>query len=1552
MAHEPIAIIGLGCRFPGAEGPAELWDLLRRGGQSIGEVPASRFDLREWFDPHPATPGRIASRWGGYLDAIDGFDAACFGMSPREAERLDPQQRLLLEVTWEAFEDAGLPLDRLAGSRTGVFAGLWLNEYETRLFADPARIDFFSTTGSGRYAASGRLSFVFNLHGPGITIDTACSSSLVAIHLACQSLRTGESDLAIAGGANVILEPNITIAYSQSSMMAPDGRCKFGDERGDGYVRSEGAGVVVLKPLSHALADGDGIYATILGSAVLNDGSSGGSLGTPSRAGQERLLREAYRQAGVSPGRVHYVEAHGTGTRAGDPVELGALGSVLADGRAALGPCRVGSVKTNIGHTESAAGVAGVIKTVLAIQHREIPPSLDFTHPSPDVPWSGMPVVIPRALESWPDGEPLAGVSAFGIAGTNAHVVVSAPPSRQEALPTAEALRVFPLSARSDGALRELAARVASFGDAPGAIFEDACFTASCRRTHHEERLAVVGSDWMGVRADLRTYLNGEATPRVVRGRAEWGSSRKTAFVFSGQGSQWIGMGRELWATERVFREAIGRCGAALGRWVDWSLEELLRADQQDLRLARVDVVQPVLFAVQVALAALWRSLGICPDAVVGHSMGEVAAAHVAGVLDLDQAAWVICRRSRLLHEISGRGAMALVELSLGETRDAIAGRERALSIAASNSRDSSVISGDPRAIEEVLATLTARDVFCRLIKVDVASHSPQVEPLADRLSRDLDGLVPTAGSIPIYSTVTSQRADGRDLDGRYWASNLRNAVLLSPTVARMVADGLGAFVEVAPHPILVPAIERDLQQSASPAVVVGSTRRDEPERAALMLSLGRLFTSGSSVEWRAAWSETRPVVRLPRYPWQRQRHWFAGGARSRMVPPESTALPSGSHPSDGWLHRIEWRVAASQAEPGAQREPGGWMVIGDDAPLAREVAGAMRAIGANVWEIAADAVRKLRSSDEETAREGEGLLARNLVDHRSLAGVIVLCTNALDDAETATPESMEAAAAGHCLLAARAARAVAASGSHALIWFATRGAQPAGGSALRAASLPQATVWGLGRVIAEEHADNWGGIVDLDPDATDGTAAGALVSQCVSGDGEHQVALRHGQRLVARFVQVPSAAAAPRSAFHCRAESSYLLTGGLGGVGVEVAKWLAERGARWIILAGRTPIPPRELWDSIDPETQAGRKIQSIREVETSGASVYAPTADVADTSQLSDLHNAAARDGWPAVRGILHLAAAASDELVRDITPRGLAAALRPKVQGSWALHLATGEANLDFCVMFSSIGSILGQAGQASYAAANAFLDALAHYRHGRGLQALSVNWGGWARRGLAGESGGRQTLRSLSSAGIAAFEPEDGLRRLCDVLERGEVQAAVAPVDLPAFRQAHWSLADPRLFADLEPETTQASSPAAVKADIRTAMAAVPAAERPAFLASLVRGELAAVLGLAAELIGLDQPFGTIGLGSLLALELRNRLERALGLTLAATVLWRHPTVKRLAAYLEERLGATGATNAPPAAAAPSTATSAPAATRPDLASLSDDDALRTLLRGDG
>jgi acyl transferase domain-containing protein/aryl carrier-like protein len=883
---EPVAIIGIGCRLPGGvQHPDDLWTLLANGVDAIGEVPADRWLLSSMYHPDVSKPGRINSRYGGFLDHIDRFDAQFFGISPREAAPADPQQRLLLELAYHAIEDAGLTLSFLSGRQAGVFVGIASFDYGSLQFNDRATIDAYTNLGGALCIAANRISYFFNLLGPSVAIDTACSSSLVATHFACESIWKGESELAFAGGVNVILRPELSIGFSKASMLAPDGRCKSFDARANGYVRGEGAGVVILKPLSRAVADGDRIYALIRATAVNQDGRTEG-ISVPNRLSQEANLRSALTLAGIAAESVQYVEAHGTGTPVGDPIEAAALGAVYGQARKPDERCVIGSIKSNVGHLEAGAGIIGLIKTALCLHHRQIPPSLHFETPNPQIRFDDLRLRVAQRLEPWPESNghpPRAGVNSFGFGGTNGHAILEAAPEfNGNAAPSPHPTEddrawMLPLSARSASALSDLARLYANALDDGGrlrdAALRDISFSASLKRSHHEFRLAVVGRDKPDLVEQLQAFLRGEERSNTSNGRIAEKASRPV-FVCSGMGQQWWGMGRELLQQERAYRDALEEVDALFRQLAGWSLLEEMNADADRSQMGKTQVAQPALFAVQVALAALWRSWGVEPAAVVGHSAGEVAAAYIAGALSLRDAACVAYHRSRLQQRTAGQGTMLAAAISREEAARLIARHAQAISIGAVNGARSLTLSGDASVLAQIEAALNEANVFCRPLQVEVPFHSPIMEQLETELMQSLRDIEPRAATTAFFSTVTGAALNGPELDARYWYRNIREPVLFHAAIAEMIAAGHELFVEIGSHPILRNDIAACLNERSIRRRPVWSLKRGEAERAAMLGALGRLYADGAQIDWHKLFAAGGRVVKLPSHPFQRDRHW------------------------------------------------------------------------------------------------------------------------------------------------------------------------------------------------------------------------------------------------------------------------------------------------------------------------------------------------------------------------------------------------------------------------------------------------------------------------------------------------------------------------------------------------------------------------------------------------------------------------------------------------------------------------------------------------------
>ncbi len=904
---EPIAIIGIGCAFPGARGPEAFWQLLCEGRSVIREIPPERFGIDHYHDPTPGTPGKIITRWGGFLEQVDQFDPGFFGISNREAESMDPQQRLLLEVAWEAIEDAGLTRRELSNATTGVFVGVSSSDYSDMQLQqqDASTLDVYTLPGTARSIVAGRLSHLLDLKGPSLAVDTACSSSLVAAHLACQSLWNGECNLALVGGVNVILTPEAWSVLSLAHILSPDGCARVFDARANGFVRGEGAGIALLKPLTQAQADGDPIYAVIRGSAINNDGHNS-SVMTPNQQAQAAVLRAAYRHAGIEPGQVHYIEAHGTGTSVGDPIEARALGTVMAGERSLDTPCLIGSVKTNIGHLEAGAGIAGLIKTALCLNHRSIPPSLNFAVPNPAVPWGDLPLRVQQEYREWPiaAGTAWAGVSSFGISGTNVHMVLadSPPEPIAKCQPSTEGTYLLPLSAHSPTALAETVIRFRDFvnGELHRHSLHDLCYSATLRRTHHAHRLAFVCHSQQELTEQLNAYC--QRTPIVPPRATAHEGVGGPVFVFSGQGAEFWPIDSALLTRFPIFQEVLACCDNLLrAQGTDWSLLEQLTATSAHSRLHETDVCQAAIFACQVALAALWRSWGIVPSAVIGHSLGEVAAAHVAGALSLEQAVTIVFQRGRITKQASGKGAMALVGLSMSAATEAIQDYGSALAVAVSNSPTTSVLSGDPVALATVVAALEEHNIFVRrLPAIDYAAHSPQMEPLKDELADVLHGLTPQNTAIPFYSTVTTTALAGTILHAHYWADNLREPVCFSQTVQHALSEGHRCFLEVHPAQVLLRPMQEVIEHVGAEAAVYTSLRRGNDGATALFQTLGNLYRDGYAVQWEGLYPTDGHYVHLPMTAWQRQRCWLP--ARDRVANPQRANMNSGTsqHPLVG----------------------------------------------------------------------------------------------------------------------------------------------------------------------------------------------------------------------------------------------------------------------------------------------------------------------------------------------------------------------------------------------------------------------------------------------------------------------------------------------------------------------------------------------------------------------------------------------------------------------------------------------------------------------------
>jgi acyl transferase domain-containing protein/acyl carrier protein len=1489
VASDAVAVVGIGCRFPGAPDPAAFWQLLRTGGDAIGEVPRDRWDVDAFFDRDPSAPGRMISRFGGFLSDVAGFEPSFFGVSPREAARIDPQQRLLLEVAWEALEHAGIAPDALRGTSTGVFVGISTSDYSLLQLSDPALVDAYAGTGNAHSIAANRLSYVLDLRGPSLAVDTACSSSLVAVHLARQSLRAGECRVALAGGVNLLLAPQLSIAFSKAGMMAPDGRCKTFDASADGYVRGEGCGVVVLKRLGDALADGDHVLGVLRGSAVNQDGLSNG-LTAPNGQAQRAVIRDALASAGVPPEHVSYVEAHGTGTPLGDPIEVEALRDVLAPGRRADQGCALGSVKTNIGHLEAAAGIAGFIKTVLALSSGEIPPHLHLRTLNPHVDLGGT-FVIPRALLPWPSSHRprVAGVSAFGFGGTNVHVILEEPPAAPPRAPRAPGPDLLVLSARSERALGAMAARYAEHLEtlAPDAL-GDACATSRRGRSHLVHRLAVTGDTGQQLAASLSAFAAGREPARVDRGRVRGKATPKVAFLFTGQGAQYGGMGRELYEAEPVFRRALERCDAALGSTLGIPLLSVLwPAPGEPARIDDTAYTQPALFALEYALTELWASVGVTPDAVLGHSVGEYAAACAAGVFSVEDGVRLVAERGRLMQATSDDGAMAALFTDEAEVAPAIAPYARDAAIASVNGPAETVVSGRRPAIERIVETFARRGVKARRLVVSHAFHSPLMDGILDRFAAAAEAVTYRAPGIPLVSNVSGEIATG-ELVGRagYWREHLRAPVRFAAGVAALASAGCEAFVELGPGATLVSLAQRCLD--AGGATWAASLRRGKRERGAWLEAVGTLYTRGVRVDWPGLDAGRRPrSLPLPTYPFERERCWFDAGAHARrpaaVEPPRASAelvpRPDGER-LEPELYTVAWRAAPplpATSPPGTG--PVRWLVVADRGGVGSALGEALRDRGAEC---------RVLDPDVPAAE-----IARAAAGSRGVAWLAGLDESSADDELASAQDTRCASALGlvHALLGAGAA---------APLWLVTRHAQPVTGP--RLVAVARAALWGFGRVLALEHPELWGGLIDVGGGDAGAAVAASIAQELLASDGEDQLAYRDGRRLVARLERLAHGAVGQAPAV-VRADATYLVTGGLGGIGLAVAGWLVDRGARQLVLTGR------------GADRRSPAQASAVAELERRGARVRVAQVDATDPEAMAALL-AELRLTAPPLRGVLHAAGVSAPRAIAELDGERLSATLAPKLAGAWNLHRLTRDLELDHFVCFSSVSSILGSRGLAAYAAANAALDALAHHRRNLGLAATTVNWGPWAEVGMA--SGDAAALRRIGMNPL----PTSNALAILDRLLGGRVpQALVADVD--------WTVFAPALEARRRRPMLDAVRPAPGAAttatpSLRRRIEEVPPCEREDLLVASLQEEVARVLGRDAPgAVDVTQGLFEMGLDSLMAVELKARLEKALGFALPRTLVFEFPSIAVLSRHLLSLCAPRAAPPVPDATPTPST-----------------------------
>lgn len=1539
-ATEPIAIVGMACRFPGGiRGPDDLWDMLDNGRDVVGTFPTDRgWDLDTLVDPTGERPGTSTVDRGSFLRDVGSFDCGFFGISPREALSMDPQQRLLLESVWEALENGGIDPTALYESNTGVFLGATDHDYGTDLTGIPTEIEGNAMIGRSGAVSAGRISYTLGLNGPALTIDTMCSSSLVALHLACQSLRRNECTLAVTGGTTVLSTPEGYTEFSRQGALASDGRCKSFSDDADGTGWAEGVGVLVVERLSTAVAAGHDVLAVVRGSAINQDGASNG-LTAPSARAQRAVITAALADAGLTGKDVDMVEAHGTGTTLGDPIEAQSIIATYGRGRTAQDPIRLGSMKSNIGHAAAAAGVGGVIKTVLSLHHGRMPQTLHVGTPSTRVDWSAGTVALLSESAAWPQRDrPRRGaVSAFGASGTNAHVILEQAPvlatkaehTPPQPSPGNGSILLWRISARSDDALiRQADALLSQLEDRPEQDAADVAFSLATRRAELTARAVVVGADRDELISGLRSIVRSVEADAVVIGSGT--SRQEPVFVFPGQGSQWPAMAVELAAQSPVFAASLTRCGAALAKYLDVSLDEILFGDRACALQERVDLVQPALWAMMVALADVWISAGVTPAAVVGHSQGEIAAACVAGALTIEDGAAVVALRSRALLDLVDGGMLA-VSLSRSDAESLVAESGFRVSIAAVNGPRSVVLSGDRDRLDAIAETLESSGTRARTIPVTYASHSAHVDAVRERLLRDLESITPRTGSIPLYSSLITEQLDTAAMDAEYWFQNLRGTVEFDRTVRAMIDDGFTTFVEISAHPVLVSPLTEifDSVPSGGSCLAASTLKREDGGLRRLSTAFAEYFVAGGSLDWHALVAG-KPTA-LPVYAFDRTKYWLTGtGPKVRRY--DATPAPTETEDSTFWDLVSRGDIEDFTAALGVDAEADAATVLGalDRWRRGGEAEAAAERLRYCVeWQSLPAPPPASRTGlwtvlvPKGLEPDADGLLAAfarvgvetalvpldvGTVDRRAIAdvlladsvgrsgtgnvgGIVSLLAHGTGERED-FPDVPLALAISTLLL-----QAVSDGGSGAPVWIVTRESEsvaPQDGPP----DPVQGAVAALVRVAALEMPTVIGGTIDL-PVVSAAESYRLAVAAVIDGSPgasqrEDQLAVRASGVFGRRLERAGSSLALGAGTSRWESGSTALITGGTGGIGRQLALWVADHGARTIALVSRRG-------------SDAAGAEDLVAELSARGVRGDIVAADVADAASMTELRDRYQAEGDP-ITTVFHIAGAGTLAALADTTPEEFANTTRAKVVGARVLdEVYSGREVSDF-VLFSSISAVWGSGAHGAYASANAYLDTLSMRRRRLGHPSVSIVWGIWdpAEAGGMAAALSEETLRAR---GIPFMDPAGALVALDRVLGTSPRPVEViSEVDWETFLPVFTAARPSPLLSALSAEITAGDEDSASKAaPLTEVLGGQDADQRERTVLALVRTAVAEALALPeGTRIDSATAFRDLGMDSLTAVDVRKRLSASTGMRLPVTMVFDHPNAKALTVFVLDEI----------------------------------------------
>ncbi len=1465
---QAIAIVGMACRFPGANDLDAFWQNMLDGRDATGEIPDGRWDLEYWRNWRSGFVTR-----GAFIDGVRGFDPQFFRISPREAAAIDPRQRLIMEVAWEALEHASLRPDDLNDEPVGVFMGMTHAEYNHRFVVNgQAPVEpMYSGVGNDTSFASGRLSHFLGFDGPSLTVNTACSSALMALHLAVHAINRGECSAAVVGAVNLILSGGNSARLFEMGVLAPDGRCKAFDDSADGFGRGEGAGVVVIMPLERAQKMDCEILAVLRGSAINQDGGSVGML-APNPDAQVRLVQSACADADITPSDIDYLECHGTGTPTGDPIELEALGRIFAE-RPESQPLQIGSVKTHVAHLEAAAGIVGLIKTVLVLVNEKIPPHLHLSK-QPEVT---APIVVPTKVVPWKRGarKRYAGVSAFGLSGTNSHVILEEGPVRERRpTDTTRPLHVLPLSGTDTAPIRRQAARFAElmFDDLP---LEDVCYSAGVARVHHPYRIAVISRSRGEAGKRLLGFAKGEDEEGVIVGTGVV-RKPKTAFLFTGQGSQYLGMGRALYAQSPVFKAAMDACEALATPLMGQSLLKLIYENTDATALEQTAVQQPALFSIGYSLAVLWKSWGVQPDAVLGHSIGEIGAAVTAGLMSLEDGMKLAVTRGKLMQSLPQDGAMRVIFAETDVVQkhlEAYAGR---VSIAAVNGPGLATISGETEAVEEIAAAFEAQEVQTRALDVSHAFHSPLMEPILDELTGVADSSASRDGQIPFISTVTAQEA--HRLDGTYWRSHASGTVQFHQGMQALVDRGIRCFIEIGPKAVLVKMAQRAHRDAE--AVWLPTIAPDEDWETAIG-ALAQAYVRGVEVDWEGFDAPYhRQRVAIPTYSFERRDLWHeevnvapatgVGAASSaHAAAPKANGAAIGlkeqvNAPTD-WFYGVDWRVIPQLQAASAG---GSWLILTDRGGVGGALAGALP--GSVVVERASTSGPLGPNRYGVNPLEPDGMsemlkhFGAQLANCRGAVYLWGLDQTPVLSGDEAAVAALPEGSVGALELTKALLDAQLYSNANFRLYLVTRNSQEQGNTPVDATQAP---IWGLGRCIGLEHPELGMCSVDLD----DSNDVGPLLALLQSTTNENQICLRgnlgYGSRLVAR-------APAP-AALNIDSEASYLITGGLGALGLLFAQRLALRGAKHLVLFGRSA-----------PKPAAEAVLTALRD---SGVAVDVAAVDVTNEGQLAELvANVSAKRP---IKGVIHTAGILDDGVLVHQTAARFESVMSPKVRGTINLYRACGKQPLDFMVFCSSVSSMFGAPGQSNYSAANAFMDAFAVQIRAMGVPAVSINWGPWAEAGMA-----QAHLKRIAARGLPPLASENALNAFEQACVAGVAQVGVVHLDLVRLAALGPRFRDRPFLVEVLATGDRDAKPDALS--ILEQLLQTPEDQREAVLEAWLAGQVALLLGMEAVGFDVQKPLTWHGLDSLMAVDLKKVLDDHVQVNVPHQLIQSGPSVREL------------------------------------------------------